>query len=163
LGGLPSTAKPSALAHFVLGATAMLAVASGDEHRIYLIDRAAGTLKATITVPHTPVFIGVTGVSASPWLTVYEEDGSHAYVQSLALDPMVTGGAPLVVAPRAAGDGPPRIVIVHADGQASTVDAARFADSDCADLVCKQVSGCPGCDVPECVVLATIANYRPGM
>jgi len=163
LVGLPATAKPSALAPFTLGATAMLAVASGDEKRVYLIDRAAAALKAAVNVDHTPVFLGITGTVAAPWLTVYEEDAGHAYVQSIALGPMAGGNPPLVAAPRSAGDGATRIVVVHANGSASLVDAARFADSDCSDLLCKQVSACPGCDVPECVVLATIANYLPGM
>ena len=161
LGGLPATAKPSALAAFTLGGTAMLAIASGDEKRVYLVDRAAGTLKAAVTVAHTPVFLGVTGTATAPWLTVYEEDAGHAYLQSIALGPMTGGNPPLAAAPRAVGDGGLHVVIVHAGGQASVVDPARFADSDCADLVCKQ--DCAGCDPPECVVLATIANYRPGM
>ena len=163
LTGLPTTAKPSALAAFSLNAAAMLAIASGDEKLVYVVDRVAGVSKAAVDVAHTPAYLGVTGPDAEPWLTVYEEDAGHAYVQSIALGPISAGDPPLVGAPRAAGDGPLNIVIVHADGQASVVDPARFADSDCSDLVCKQASGCPGCDTPDCVVLATVANYRPGM
>ncbi|HEX6324244.1 MAG TPA: collagen-like protein, partial [Vicinamibacterales bacterium] len=161
LGGLPATAKPSALAAFTLGGTSMLAIASGDEKRVYIVDRAAGTLKATVTVAHAPVFLGFSGTAASPWLTVYEEDAGHAYVQSIALGPMTAGNPPMAAAPRAVGDGAFHVVIIHADGLASVVELARFADSDCADLLCKQI--CEACDPPECVVLATIANYRPGM
>ena len=163
LAGLPATAMPSALAAFTLGATAMLAIASGPERRVYLVDRAAGTVKAAVDVAQTPEFMGLTGPAAAPWLTVYEEDAGHAYVQSIALGPMTAGNPPLVAAPRAAGDGLMNIVVVYADGQAAVIDAGQFADSDCADLLCQQMSACPGCDVPECVVLATIANYRPGM
>lgn len=156
LTGLPPSAKPNALAAFVRGADAMLAVASGDERRLYLVNRSAGTL-ATVALAHPPQFLHA-GSSAAPWITIYEEQASHAYVQSVSLAAL----PPLVGAPRAAGSAARRIVLLQAGGQAGMLDPAMLAGGDCADLLHRQMANCAGCDTPECVVLATLANYRPG-
>lgn len=158
LAGLPASARPNALAPFVRGADAMLAVASGDEHRVYLVNRGTATLAATLDLAHPPVFLHATS-GAAPWLTVYEEEAGHAHVQSAALATL----PPLLSAPRRAGAGPRRIVLVQADGQASLLDPAQLAQGDCASLLCRQIDDCGGCDTPDCVVLATLANYLPPM
>lgn len=162
LAGLPATTKPNALAAFTLGTKAMLAVASADEKRVYIVDRAGGSVAAALDLAQRPLVVGVTGPDTAPWLTVYEEEAGHGYVQSIALAPLVSGGSALIGAPRRAGDGPPEVIVVHGDGQASIVDPGRFADSDCGDLVDLQSCGCAGCTTSECVVLATLANYRLG-
>ncbi|MFB9240313.1 hypothetical protein IV454_24040 [Massilia antarctica] len=154
LAGLPAGARPNALAPFVRGADAMLAVASGDERRVYLVNRSAATLAATLDLAHPPLFLHASSGSA-PWLTVYEEEAGHGHVQAAALATL----PPLLSAARRAGSGARRIVLVEADGQASLLDPTQLAQGDCASLLCRQMDGCGGCDTPDCVVLATLANY----
>ncbi len=165
LAGLPSSAKPVALAPFALGAAPMLGVASAGagEQRLYILDRAAGTLTASIDVAHAPRFLAATGSATHPWLTLYEEEAGRAWVQSIDIEPLAAGSPALIAAPRALTSGVRHIVLVQAAGQVATVDLTALADSDCADHLRHQIDGCGGCEIPECVVLATLANYRVDM
>jgi hypothetical protein len=52
-------------------------------------------------------------------------------------------------------------VLVFDEGQAGLLDVAALADSDCSDHLWKQLGPCPFCAAPDCVVLATLTNYRP--
>lgn len=168
LGAGPATAalqwnppRAAALSAFTLNGTVVVAIASADEKRVYLVEQQAGGAHQFVSLEHPPAALGVTGAAAAPWLEVLEEDAGHRYLQAISLEPYAAGQAPLVAAARSAGDADPLIVVLYGDGDAATVDPAAVADSDCADLVCKQT--CAGCDVAECVVLATISNYLPGM
>jgi hypothetical protein len=161
VAGLPATAKPTALATLVAGTTTLLAVASGPTRSVEIVDFATPPTRRSVVLEHPPLLLGVTGPATAPWIEVYEEEAGHAYFQAIAVDPGNPPAAPLATAARAAGDGPRRVIIANADGQASVVDTAAFAAGDCSDLVCAQ-SACPSCDGTECVVLATISGYRPG-
>ena len=39
---------------------------------------------------------------------------------------------------------------------------SKSAEASCAEILWRHLDGCPHCDVPDCVVLATIENYHLG-
>jgi hypothetical protein len=166
-----ATGKPSALAAFDFGATPkpMLAIASRADKRIYLLDLSTTTpVQTTIDLDRAPAQIGATvdpaGTGDDVWLHALEEESGHLYTQAVSLKPLASaGGVPLLAAPRLAEDGVRAIVLVFPEGQAGVVHPAALADSDCADHLWKQLEGCPACELPDCVVLATVVNYQPGM
>lgn len=164
VAGIPAAANPVALAAFTLGGKRYLAVASRLDKQVHVIDvSAAGTFVASVALAHPPAFLGAAIASGDAWLHVLEEEAGTIYLQAIELSTLASATPNLLVtAPRKDGIASNAIVLVFANGQAGALDAARLADSDCADFVWKQMDGCGGCDLPDCVVLATIANYRPG-
>ena len=165
---IAATGKPEALAPFELGTPArpMLAIASREEKRVYLVDLDAppATPAVQVDLQYPPAFVGATGSGDDLWLHAFEEHGGEAYVQSISLAPLAApGGEPLAAAARSAGRGTRHIVVLLPRGQAGTLAATRLAESDCADHLWKQLGECPECETPECVVLATIPGYQRGM
>ena len=49
-----------------------------------------------------------------------------------------------------------RLFVAYADGAA----VIEIGDTDCADYLDRHA--CPGCDTPDCIVLATVLGWRPG-
>jgi hypothetical protein len=164
---LGATTRATALAAFELGAAPAqrLAIASAEERRVYIVNPNVNPATVVaVDVAHAPEHLGATGSGGTDvWLQVLEVDGGHLYQQALSLAPLASGGTPQVTGARAAGTPPRYIVAVFADGLAGLINPGVFATGDCSDLLWRQVRGCPACDLPDCVVLATLANYRPGM
>jgi hypothetical protein len=160
------TTRATALAAFEFGATptARLAVASAEERRVYIVDPNVNPATVVaVDVAHAPQYVGATGAGADVWLQVLEIESGHVYQQALRLAPLGSGGTPQVTAARLAGATPDYLVALFADGLAGLINPGAFATGDCSDLLWRQLRGCPSCDTADCVVLATIANYRPGM
>lgn len=114
-----------------------------------------GTVRSQ-PLAHKPLFVAAAG----GWLQVYEDHNGHGMVQALELP--LTAQPPRVSAPRFTGGGQNEVVLLFDGGQAGALAVSQLADSDCADLLWKQLEGCPDCGRPDCVVLATLAHYRPG-
>jgi hypothetical protein len=164
VAGIPAATNPVALSAFAVGGKRYLAVASGVDKQVHFIDVAGGgTFVASVSLAHPPVYLGAAIASTEAWLHVLEEEAGTVYLQAVDLSTLASATPSLVVsAPRTDGLASNAIVLVFGNGQAGVLDAGALADSDCADFVWKQMDGCAGCDLPDCVVLATIANYRPG-
>lgn len=149
---------PSALAEYVDGTTPMLAVGgvAGSQPRLVVLDPAAPAETVFVALAFEPRHI----VSAGGWLHVLEDNAGHTMHQAVRIDGLA-GTAPQVTAARLTGGGAQEIVLLFDGGAAGAISAGQLADSDCADLLWHQLL-CPACDAPDCVVLATIAGYRPG-
>lgn len=156
---LPTGSLPVALALSNAASRSWVAVARGTDKRIDLLERAPGTTQVPIALAHEPAALAAIGER----LFALEEESGHLWIQVVDLAPIATNGMPTVTAARAAGDAQAAIVLLLEEGQAAVIDAAALADSDCADLLWKQLLRCPACETPNCVVLATMANYRPGL
>ena len=167
LAGLPAGAQPVALAAYGFQGTAQLAVASAADRRVYLVNRTSNTV-TPVDLQHPPEALGATGDpgTADVWLHLLEREGPAWYAQAIALAPMATAATPpLTAAARSAGTGAAHVVLVGtndggAGGAQALVDFALLADGDCGDHVWHQLDGCPSCETGDCVVLATIPNYR---
>ena len=164
LTGLPAGAQPVALVALGFQGQPRLAVASAADKRVYLVDPVGGGV-TTIDLQHPPASVGAVGDpgGSDVWLHVLEQEASAWYVQAIALAPMATAGAaPLVSAARAVGTGPRQVVLVGTGGAQAGLDFMTLADGACGDHVTHQLDGCPQCNSGDCVVLATITNYRSG-
>ncbi len=164
LSGLPAGAQPVALAAFGFQGGAQLAVASGADRRVYLVDRTSNAM-TVIDLQHAPQALGAVGdpATANVWLHVLERDANAWYAQAIALAPMaVANTPPLTGAARAVGSGAQQVVLVGAGGMQASLDFATLAVGDCGDHVWHQLDGCPQCDSGDCVVLATITGFRAG-
>jgi len=161
-----ATAHASALATFDIGAApaARLAIASALDKRVYLVNPTVNPATVTsVDLAHPPEFIGVVNTSNGTWLQIVEIDNAHVYQQAVNLTPLATGGTAQLTAARLAGEAPDYLIALFDAGLAGVVNPGVFAAGDCSDLLWRQVKGCPSCDTADCVVLATIANYRPGL
>lgn len=168
LASLPAGAQPVALAAFEFQGTPQLAVASGADRRVYLVDRTSAAV-TSIALQHPPEALGASFEAASTgvWLHVLERESNVCYAQVIALAPLaaVPPQPPLTGAARLVGSGARQVVLVgtHQNGAGSAqavLDIEALAEGACADHVWQQLDGCPACDSGDCVVLATILNYR---
>lgn len=116
---------------------------------------AAAAPIALPTLSHGPVAVAV-GPS-TVWLFVLEEDSSGSYIQVVDLNRMKANQQPSVVAERKIADAMPAVLALNNHGGVALLP---LEDSICEDLVWKRHEHCPGCDIPNCVVLATIERYQ---
>ncbi len=160
------TAKASALALASLGAAATtLVVASADEQRVYLVNAGATPVTALgqVDLDGPPMAVGVAGNGNEAWLHALIDRNGGLAAQAVRLTSSASTLSLLATVARPAARGPDRAVIVGDDGRAGQLQVTALADGDCSDHLWKQMEACPSCDLPDCVVLATIANYLPGM
>ncbi len=155
-GGAPL--ELTALAAFSNGAQPAVAVvgSTAGQAMLWAIDIATPNAPRTQPLAHRPLFVAPAG----GWLQVYEDHNGHGMLQAVELP--LSAQPPRVSAPRFTGGGHNEVVLLFDGGQAGALAVSALADSDCADLLWKQLEGCPDCGRPDCVVLATLAHYRPG-
>jgi DNA-binding beta-propeller fold protein YncE len=170
---LPAGAQPSALAVVASTAPDRLAMVSQTTKRLYLLGLNPNTLVGSIALDHEPI-----GLAVSPggqWAYVLERDGTSSFVQSVNLQ-RIQQALPVVAnTPFPVGPGSEQIVIspsgmhlyipfVDDLTQASRggVAVVEVSEEDCEEILWRHLEGCPGCDMPNCVVLATIEHYQIG-
>jgi len=170
---LPAGAQPSALAVVASTAPDRLAVVSQTTRRLYLLGLNPDTLVGSIALDHEPI-----GLAVSPggqWAYVLERDGTSSFVQSVNLQRMQQALPVVANTPFPVGPGSEQIVIspsgmhlyipfVDDLTQASRggVAVVEVSEQDCEEILWRHLEGCPGCDMPNCVVLATIEHYQIG-
>lgn len=154
----PAPLELTGLAAFGNGAQPAVAVVgtTAGQGMLWAIDIATPNAPRTQPLAHRPLFVAAAG----GWLQVYEDHNGHGMVQAVELPLAAT--PPRVSAPRFTGGGHNEVVLLFDGGQAGALAVSALADSDCADLLWQQLEGCPDCGRPDCVVLATLAHYRPG-
>src|SRR5207245_910888 len=93
LGGLPAGAKPVALAALRFNNLPMLAVASGTDKRVYLVNRSTNVV-TPVDLKFAPQLLGAAGDGSTPevWLHVLEHDGTGTYMQAVQLAPLAAAG-----------------------------------------------------------------------
>jgi hypothetical protein len=157
LTSLPNAAHPTALQYFLNGTAEMLAVVSRTDRLLYVIDLAANTLRATVTLDHSPEYVAA---GAPGLLYVVEEDGGIQYLQCIDVAPLASNQSVIVSAARAIGGAGLRIVALEQNGVAGIAAAPDRLDIACEEILYRQ--SCGGCDTPNCMTLATINRYQAG-
>lgn len=165
----------------ILAQPALLALANATTPDILFVADKAGPSANALKVD-IPKILGTQPLSAVPAAVVVSPDDRFIYlvlpevggknkVRPLDLDRLIAG------TPEPPGDGPlvdpsaasPAIspdgsAIYYPETNAATQhsDVAILAITPhvCPDLY--EVADCPSCEQPDCLVLATIVNYRPG-
>ena len=170
---LPAGANVSVLAIVKSTGPDMLAVANQNGNQMHLVAPNPPLLVGSVALDHTPV-----ALAASPggqWAYVLEQDTAASFVQTVSLHHLQLKLSPVVEAPFKVGDASQQIVVfdtgVHlyipftddinkpAVGGVAVLDVSEQA---CEEILWRHLDGCPHCDMPNCVVLATIENYHLG-
>jgi len=167
-------ANPTLVAVVSSTADDMLAVAEESAAKVHLV--SLGTTPAvvgSVTLDHPPVSLAVS--AGGHWAYVLERDGAGSFVQAVSLDrlqlhlPVIPGAALQVgddsqhVVLGSAGD---HLYIPFIDDLAQPalggVAVVDISEDACSDVLWRHLNGCPHCDLPDCVVLATIENFNLG-
>jgi hypothetical protein len=171
---LPGTAVIGAMA-IVTGTADMVAVADNLNKQIHLVgfnpDKLIGSSTA---LPHT-----ISALAVSPggqWIYVLEQDGNQSFVQAVSAHKIQLAPAGQTVAPGAAfevGNHSQQLAITESGTQIYVpftgdltvateggVAILEIEEADCDEILWRHLHGCPHCDVPNCVVLATIENFH---
>ena len=173
---LPANAGPSALALVRNGSTEELAVAdAGASPRIHLVGLAPAALRGSAAVSERPV--DVVAAPDGKWAHVLVRNAAGKdFVQAVNLSAVRTGQPVAPGAPVPVGDNTQELVVT-ADGrtlfapflgsQPGSVEDGSLAiltitGQECCEKFWDALDGCPSCETGDCVVLATIRNYRPG-
>jgi hypothetical protein len=120
-----------------------------------------GTALASVTLPEAPVALAIDGEAHYAYV-LQQPAAGNAVVQPVDLHAMVSGtGNPLGTAVPVGSAGvalalDERLFAAYADG----VAVFAIEHDACGDYLLPHA--CPQCDTPDCIVLATIRNYRPG-
>lgn len=147
-----------------------LAVLDRTNSQLRLIDPASGgTFVAGVTLAHEPQDLIVT--QGGQWAYVLLRDGDDSYLQSVNLHALHQGqgiiGTPVPVGEASTqlgltASGRRLFVPYISDldiANAGGVAVVDISERNCLDLLWPE--DCPACETSDCVVLATIENYRP--
>lgn len=171
---LASLANPSAVALVSSTAQDMLAIAEASSRKLHLITfNPTRAIVGSVTLDHEPVSVVVSPGGHLAY--VLEKDGADSYVQSVSLDRLAmqlpaTPGTPLQIGVNSTeltlSNGGTELYIPFTDDLAQPtlggVALLEISEAACSDIIWRQLEGCPHCDLPDCVVLATIVNYNFG-
>jgi len=170
---VPSLSKPKALALVSSTAADMLTVVQDAPPQLHLIAPDQATpLVGSVNLAHTPVSVVVS--PGGHWAYVLEEDATGDFVQSVNLDRLqltlpVTAGAEFKVGTDSqelalSASGSRLYIPFIGDGAADAGGVAilEISEAACGEILWRHLEGCPHCDLPDCVVLASIENYHLG-
>jgi hypothetical protein len=166
--------QPSSMALISSTAPDMLAVADHTSSQIHLLAlHPVPELVGSVTVDHAPI-----ALVASPgghWIYVLEQDAAGSFVQSISVDrwqqklPVtpsqefkVGNDSRQVVISKSGA----RLYIPYVDDLTQPalggVAIVEVSETACDGILWRHLAGCPHCDTPDCVVLATIEPYHLG-
>lgn len=175
---LPAIAKPAAIAVVRSTAPDLLVVASQDR-KLYLVGLNPVTLLGEVgtddksALAHEPIALAVS--PGGDWAYVLEKDGDKSFLQAVNLHRLQQKLSVAPSPPIQVGNLSQQIVVMSL-GKVLYVPYLGDSDSDtsggvakievdegaCEEILWRHLDGCPHCDMPNCVVLATIEKYRPG-
>jgi len=175
---LPSSAAPRGLTVISTTGHELLAVIDRHNKQFYLVDPSASSPPSTIgqpvTLDTTPVALAVS--PGGHWAYILEQDSTTgaSSVQSINLDKVqlnltVVPSAPVKVGNYAQNltlsESGSRLYIPYSGnqpakpGDVGTVAIVDITEQSCEDLLWRSLDGCPHCETPNCLVLATIEHY----
>lgn len=169
-----SVSKPFAIAVATSTATDKLAVASQATRQVSLLDPVTATLvAASPMLAHQP--LAVVAAPGGQWAFVLEEDGVQGFVQAVNLFALGLNLADVLGAPFQVGKASRDIALAPSatelfiayEDDPPAADRGGIAvleidEHGCDEILWRSLEGCPSCDVPDCVVLATIENFNVG-
>lgn len=172
-GVLPAGSKPTALAVVRSAGQDTLAVADATGPCLRLVGVNPAALIGSATLQYAPI-----GLAVSPdgrWGYVLEQSGSASYVESIDIERIQQGRPQQSGAAFPVGANSQQIVITsdgrhlyvpytgdstsNTDGEVAIVDVT---EQKCGDILWRSLEECPDCPTADCVVLATIKNYKLG-
>jgi len=173
---LSEVTNPTLIAVVRSTAADMLAVVEETGSKFHLISLSPGspptpTHVGGVTLDHKPVALVVS--PGGHFAYVLEAEATNSFIQSVSLDRLqlnlpATAGTPFEIGEvsshfvlSASGD---HLYIPLtrdlADDTAGLVAIVEISEDACSEVLWRHLDGCPHCDLPDCVVLATIENYN---
>jgi len=151
----------------------MLAVADQTNLFLHLVQLPpSATLIGSVKLDHPPV--GLVASAGGHWAYILERD-TDSFIQAVSLDALVQHLAATPGAAFKIGEDSRQIVMTAsgkrlyipyvddiAQPAAGGVAIVDITEGSCAEILWRHLDGCPHCDLPDCVVLATIENYHLG-
>jgi DNA-binding beta-propeller fold protein YncE len=161
--------KPSALA---LAGSNLLAVISQTNKLLHLVGLNPDTVLATTpALAHSPVDLAIAPGGA--WAYVLEQEAADNYVQPVSLKRLQDNLPPFVGTPLEVGNPASQIVISGTGtrlyvpylddltlANGGGVAVLEVSEDSCREILWRDLEECAHCDQANCVVLATIENYR---
>ena len=173
VGGLDPAFLPSSLAVAPVASGDLIAVINNNAPgQLALVDPASGTSVGTVGLTGTPLSLAIS--PGGHWAYVLTQGaGNDTSVQVVDLAALVqkkavTPGTPFPVGANARqlmlspSGRTLYIPFLDAGGGPGGIAVVDVAETDCQDALWSTLEGCPSCDPPDCVVLATIADYVVG-
>lgn len=150
----------------------VLSVLDADNSSLRVIDPAEnGSLIGSIALAHRPVAVAMS--KGGHWAYVLVVDGDDSYLQSVNLQSLRQGNVVAASTVMPVGDASQGVIITAsadrlfvpyidnpAVDNAGGLAVIDISEANCRDLLWPE--DCPSCETPDCLVLATIENYRPG-
>lgn len=170
---LANTAAPSSMAVVQSSSGDLLGVNDKTNSKFYLVNPSTPSLVGTVGLDHPP--IGMVIAPDDHWAYVVELDAGKGFMEPIDLFDLQIGqnvvpGAALPLgansdAPAISSTG--RTIFVPYTGNLATptdggVAIVDVTETECCGKIWKSLDGCPSCDTPNCVVLATIKNFVIG-
>ncbi|MEO0442669.1 MAG: helix-hairpin-helix domain-containing protein [Pseudomonadota bacterium] len=148
----------------------VLVVVDDANNTLRLIDPdSGGSAIGSVALSHSPRDLVIT--STSHWAYVLSADGDDSVIQSINLQSLREGEAVAASAAVQVGDHSQALAITSSARQlfipyiddltvdnAGAVAVINIAEANCRDLLWPE--DCPSADPADCLVLATIENYR---
>ena len=178
---LPAAAKATGIAIVRSTAPDLLAIIDHDNKNLYLVRPDPVTPNASqvfpkVSLEHPPIGLAIS--TGGNWAYVLERDTTapgKSFVQAVDLFRLSQNLPVTALKSLPVGDASQHIVVSESgallyvpyfgatanafDGGVAKIEIKNLA---CEDLLWEHLNGCPHCDVPNCVVLATIKDYRVG-
>ncbi len=175
---LPDDSTPSAVAVVRSTDTDLLAIVDKTNNSLYLVDpdpNNAVLINTIGNLKHNPVNLVVSLGGQWAYVLEKDEDNNIWYIQTVNIHLMRQGKVVEAGPIFKVGEDSNNIAItkpgrriyvphigdplIDDDGGVAIVEVTEEA---CCDIFNKHLDGCPECDEPDCVVLATIENYHFG-
>jgi hypothetical protein len=170
---LPENTQPSGLGLVASTAPDLLAVISSSRKSLIIVDPKNKKNLGGTGLDYAPSAVAI--AAGGHWAYVLEEAGNKSYVQPVDVTGIQQAAPQVTGEPSPVGDNS-KAIVVTANGNtiyvpsesdpkvtgSGGVGVVTVSKTDCQDILWKSLDGCPGCDTPNCVVLATIANYVVG-
>jgi DNA-binding beta-propeller fold protein YncE len=146
----------------------LLLVADATAEALRLVDLTGATI-GTVALDHAPHALAVAPSGGFAYALV--RDGAESFVQVVPLQPLRNGATGVAAQPVPVGARSGGIVLagsrlwlsyLGADDAAASggVAVIGISEADCRAILMRE--DCPECDCGDCLVLATIRDYRPG-
>jgi hypothetical protein len=165
--------QPSAVALVSSTASEMLAVVSQNNKQLYLVGLNPDMVVGSVPLDHTPVAVTVS--PGGQWAYVLEQETAGSFVQAVNLHRIQLKLPPIVGTPFKVGDASLQIVVSDTGAHlyipftddvtkpvVGGVAVLDMSEQACEEILWRHLDGCPQCNTPNCVVVATIEHYKAG-
>jgi hypothetical protein len=170
---LPAGTLPTSVAVVSSTGPDTYVVAERASKKLHLVKLGPDELLGTVELDFEPVGLAVP--TGGHWVYALERDGDTSYVQAVSLQRLLQHLTAVPTAPFEVGAVSGQVVVSETGGRLYVpfagaqgppadggVAVVTVTEQDCEEILWRHLEGCPSCDTPNCVVLATIERFNVG-